>query len=96
MKLINTLAVVSLTALLAGCIAVPVGQGYYPAPNDYYAADPGYYSAPGYYPAPAYYPPSAYYGPSFGIGVYSGWGGRGWHGSRRNGHAWHGRGHGRR
>ncbi len=41
--------------VLGGCVAVPVGPGYY-------AGAPGHY-------APAYYRPPAYYGPSIGIGI---------------------------
>jgi hypothetical protein len=60
MKLVGVTLVVSAAAVLSGCVAVPVGPGYYAAP-------PGYYEVP----APAYYGP-AYYGPSIGIGIYGG------------------------
>ncbi len=65
MKLIKSALIVSALAALGGCVAVPVGPGYY-------SESPGYYT-----PAPAYYPPPVYHGPSVGIGVYRGWrGGR--------------------
>ena len=48
-------------AALGGCVAVPVGPGYY-------STGPGYYT-----PEPAYYPPSVYYGPSVELGVSRGW-----------------------
>ena len=64
----------SALAMLSGCIAVPVGPGYYsgyqasPSPPPDYS-DPGgapyYYGAPYY---PYYYP--YYYGPAVGVGVY--------------------------
>jgi hypothetical protein len=57
MKLIRTAVVVSALVGLGGCVAVPVGPGYY-----------GGYEAP----APAYYAPPVYYGPSIGIGIYGG------------------------
>jgi hypothetical protein len=61
-------AVLGLTAGLAGCVVAP--YGYAPAPAY------GYYAAPAY----GYYAPPAYYAPptvSFGFGF----GGRGhWHG----------------
>ena len=63
MKLIRVTYVVSALAMLTvlgGCVAVPVGPGYYGGP-------PGYYA-----PAPAYYAPPAYYGPSIGIGIVGG------------------------
>ena len=63
MKLLKPLLIVSALAALGGCVAVPVGPGYY-------SAGPGYYT-----PEPAYYPPSVYYGPSVEIGVSRGWGG---------------------
>jgi hypothetical protein len=58
------LVVLSAAGILGGCVAVPVGPGYY--------AGPGYYTR-----APVYYGPPAYYGPSLGIGIYGGRGGRG-------------------
>jgi hypothetical protein len=67
MKSIKAVLVLSAVGMLGGCVAVPVG--------------PGYYGGPGYYaPAPAYYyGPPVYYGPSLGIGIYGGRGGyRGW------------------
>ena len=64
MKLIKATVIVSVLAGLGGCIAVPVGPGYY-------SEAPGYYA-----PAPAYYPAPVYYGPSVEIGVHRGW--RGW------------------
>ena len=63
MKTIKVLSIVSALAALGGCIAVPVGPGYY-------GGAPGYYA-----PAPA--PAPAYYGPSFGFGYYGGRGGYG-------------------
>ena len=47
--------VASALTALGGCVAVPVGPGYY-------AGAPGYYA-----PAPVYYAPAVYFGPSFGI-----------------------------
>jgi hypothetical protein len=58
MKIIKASLVVSALAVLAGCVAVPVGPGYNAGP-------PGYY-------APGYYAPPAYYGPSVSIGVFGG------------------------
>jgi hypothetical protein len=71
MKSIKAALVLSAVGMLGGCIAVPVGPGYYGGPGGYYT------------PAPAYYGPPVYYGPSFGIGIYGGRGGyrggfRGW------------------
>jgi len=70
--------IASALALLGGCVAVPVGPGYYGDAPAYYGGAPAYYgAAPGYYTAPYYY------GPSVGIGVYGGrvWrdGGRSYH-----------------
>ena len=48
MKLVKVtfgVSVVAVLAMLGGCVAVPVGPGYYAEP-------------PGYYAAPAYYGPS--------------------------------------
>jgi hypothetical protein len=42
MKIIRVTIVLSALAVLAGCVAVPVGPGYYGGP-------PGYYAAPAYY-----------------------------------------------
>jgi hypothetical protein len=42
MKLIRTAVVVSAFVALGGCVAVPVGPGYYGGP-------PAYYGSPGYY-----------------------------------------------
>jgi hypothetical protein len=65
MKLLKPVMVVTALAALGGCVAVPVGPGYY-------SSGPGYYAA-----EPAYYPPPVYYGPSVEIGVHRGWhGGR--------------------
>ena len=61
MNLVRVTFVVSALAVLGGCVAVPVGPGYY-------GGSPGYYEAP----APAYYAPPVYYGPSIGIGIYGG------------------------
>jgi hypothetical protein len=61
MKIIKVSLVVFALAALGGCIAVPVGPGYYGGGNGYYA------------PAP----PPVYYGPSFGFGYYGGRGGYG-------------------
>jgi len=72
MKSTKAVLVMSLAAMLGGCIAVPVGPSY---------GGPGYYGGGGgyYTPAPAYYGPPVYYGPSLGIGFYGGRGGyRGW------------------
>ncbi|OGA50729.1 MAG: hypothetical protein A3F74_10860 [Betaproteobacteria bacterium RIFCSPLOWO2_12_FULL_62_58] len=67
MKILKAaLAIVSFV-LLPGCIAIPVGPGYYAGGPGYYASTPGDYT-----PAPAYYGPPVYYGPSIGIGVYGG------------------------
>ena len=60
MSIIRVTFVVSASAILAGCVAVPVAPGYYGGP-------PGYYA-----PAPGYYAPPAYYGPSFSIGIFGG------------------------
>jgi len=63
MKLLKLPLIVAALALLGGCVAVPVGPGYYGG---------GYgeaYSGP---PAPVYYGAPYYYGPSIGIGVYGG------------------------
>jgi len=65
MKMIRVTFVVSMLALLGGCVAVPVAS----AP---YAGPPGYYA-----PAPVYYAPPVYYRPSFGIGIYGGGRGHG-------------------
>ncbi len=62
MKLIKLTIGLAALAVLSGCVAVPVGPGYY-------GGAPGYYA-----PAPGYYAPPAYYGPS--IGIYGG--GRGY------------------
>jgi len=61
MNLVRVTCVVSALAALGGCVAVPVGPGYYGGSSGYYAA-----------PAPAYYAAPAYYGPSIGIGIYGG------------------------
>ena len=45
MKLLKSLLIVSVLAALAGCVAVPVGPGYYT-------------SEPAYYPPSVYYGPS--------------------------------------
>jgi hypothetical protein len=67
MKTTYVTLALSTLCILSGCIAIPVGPGYYPEQQGYYQ------------PAPAYYGPPVYYGPSFGIGIYSGRGGyRGW------------------
>lgn len=76
---VKALIAVSALVALSGCVAVPVGDGYYePAPVVYA-------------PAPAYYGPPVYYGPSVSFGIYSGRS----HGHRQsyrgNGHR--GRGH---
>jgi len=63
MNLVRVTCVVSALAVLGGCVAVPVGPGYY-------GGSSGYYETPA--PAPAYYAPPAYYGPSIGIGFYGG------------------------
>ena len=63
MKTIKTTLIVSALAMMGGCVAVPVGQGYYPGPQAYYA------------PAPVYIAPPVIYGPSFGFGYRSGRGG---------------------
>ena len=62
MKTMKTTLIVSALAMLGGCVAVPVGQGY-PGPQAYYA------------PAPVYIAPPVVYGPSFGFGFYGGRGG---------------------
>ncbi len=56
MKMIRVAFLVSMLAVLGGCMVVPVNPG----PPGYYAPAAGYYSAP------------AYYGPSIGIGIYGG------------------------
>lgn len=61
MKLLKLTFVLSVLVVLGGCVAVPVGPGYY-------GGSPGYYDAP----APAYYAPPVYYGPPIGIGIYGG------------------------
>ena len=58
MKIIRAGFIVSALAILAGCVAVPVGPGYYAGP-------PGYY-------APGYYAPPAYYAPPVTIGIFGG------------------------
>ena len=58
MKIIRASLVVSALAVLAGCVAVPVGPGYYAGP-------------PGYYAPPAYYAPSVSIG-IFGGGRFHG------------------------
>lgn len=45
MKIIKFASVASAVAVMAGCVAVPVGPGYYAGP-------------PGYYAPPVYYAPS--------------------------------------
>src|SRR3972149_5176405 len=67
MKSIGAMSIVSVLALLGGCMVVPVNPDYYAGPRGY---------APGYYGAPAYY------GPSIGFGIYGGRGGYG-HGHGR-------------
>ena len=57
MKSIGAMSIVSVLALLGGCMVVPVNPDYYAGPRGY---------APGYYGAPAYY------GPSIGFGIYGG------------------------
>ena len=61
MNVFKSVLIASAVAALGGCVAVPVGPGYY-------SSGPGYYT-----PEPAYYPPSVYYGPSVEIGVNGGW-----------------------
>jgi len=78
MKTIKVILALSAVWMLGGCIAVPVGPGYYSQPAQF--GPPDYptqsYGPPIYYGPPAtYYGPPAYYGPSFGIGIY---GGRRW------------------
>jgi len=68
MKMIRLTFVVSMLAVLSGCVAVPVAA-------DPYAGSPGYYAR-----APVYVAPPVYYGPSFGIGIYGGRGYGGGHG----------------
>ena len=58
MKIIRASLVVSALAVLAGCVAVPVGPGYNGGPSGYYA--------------PGYYAPPAYYSPSVSIGIFGG------------------------
>lgn len=58
MRIIRVSLVVSALAVLAGCVAVPVGPGYYAGP-------------PGYYAPPAYYAPSVSIG-IFGGGRFHG------------------------
>ncbi len=71
---VKTLVAVSALAVLSGCVAVPVGGGYYePAPVVYA-------------PAPVYYGPPAYYGPSVSFGFY---GGRSYGHGHRHGHGGH-------
>ena len=60
MNLVRVMCVMSALAALGGCVAVPVGPGYYGGSSGYQAQ------------APAYYAPPAYYGPSIGIGIYGG------------------------
>jgi hypothetical protein len=67
MKTIKAILALSTLWVLGGCIAIPVGPGYYPGQPSYYQPAHSYYGAP------------AYYGPSFGMGFYGGGGGRrGW------------------
>ena len=61
MKTIRAILALSTLWMLGGCIAVPVGPGYYPP-------SPGYYQ-----PAPAYYGPSLGIGIYGGRGGYGGW-----------------------
>jgi hypothetical protein len=69
MKSIKTVLVLSAVAMLGGCIAVPVG--------------PGYYGGAGYYDGPRYYAPApVYYGPPVSLGIGIGGGGRGYRGWR--------------
>ena len=56
MRIIRVSLIVSALAILAGCVAVPVGPGYYDGPRSYYA--------------PGYYAPPAYYAPSVSIGIF--------------------------
>lgn len=72
---LKALIAVSGLAALSGCVAVPVGGGYYePAPVVYA-------------PAPAIYGPPVYYGPSVRFGIYGGYGRDGsGHGYRGRGH----------
>ena len=85
MKLVKLTFVASALALLSGCVAVPVGSGYYNGPEPVYVA-----------PVPAYYGPSL----GIGIyGGYRGYArghhryGRGYSGRD---HGYRGRGHGGR
>jgi hypothetical protein len=72
MKTIKVILALSAFWMLGGCVAVPVGSGYYPGPQSYSqpapAGPPDYPAAQGYAqpPAPAYYGPSVYYGPPVG------------------------------
>jgi hypothetical protein len=69
--------VASALAALSGCVAVPVGDGYYePAPV---VVPP-----PVYYGPRVYYGPPVYYGPSVRFGIYGhrGYGHGGRHGHR--------------
>jgi hypothetical protein len=70
MSSIKAVLVLSAVGMLGGCVAVPVGPGYYGGLG-YYAPAPAYYYG--------HYGPPVYYGPSLGIGIYGGRGGyRGW------------------
>jgi hypothetical protein len=69
MNLVRVTCVASALAVLGGCVAVPVGPGYYGGSSGYYEAPA---PAPAYYAPPAYYGSPAYYGPSIGIGIYGG------------------------
>lgn len=70
---VKVIAIVSALTALGGCVAVPVGGGYYESAPVVYA------------PAPVYYGPPAYYGPSVRFGIYGGRGGYG-HGHRGRGY----------
>ncbi len=78
----KTFIAVSALAVLSGCVAVPVGGGYYePAPAVVYVPPPVVYA-----PRP-YYGPPAYYGPSVSFGFYGGYGRGGYgHGHRGRGY----------
>ena len=80
--LMTSLAAVTFTGSLAGCVVAPAEPVY---GYDYY--QPGY----------AYYPYPAYAEPSVGVGIGFWGGGGGWHdhdrGHWREGGGWHG-GHG--
>lgn len=62
MKIIRVSLVIAALATLVGCVAVPVGPGYYGGPAGY---------------APGYYAPAPYYAPSFSFGFFGGGRGHG-------------------